>query len=111
MENINFEEYLEYVYNKADQHDSWWLQSWIEDTTEQYIQESGCVQCGSKIKEIKDIWSKTHNHILQEETVCSKCGFVIAVQDRREGIRDALKNGGVKVKDVAILTEELKENK
>jgi len=107
MQNINFEEYLEYMYNRSGESDSYWLADWIENTTGEYLLEFPCETCGSKIKEVKDIWSKTRNHVLEEQTICSKCGFVIGTKDRRDNIRRALKEGQVKVKDVAVLKEEL----
>jgi flavoprotein len=107
MEGINFEEYFEYMLGSARGRDEYWLEDWILGTLEDYKCEEKCSQCGSKINSVVDVYSKTKNYVLEENKICSKCGFVMNRKDLRDKIRKQLQLGNVRVKDVKILEEEL----
>jgi C4-type Zn-finger protein len=104
---INIEEYLEYMQDKADNTDSWWLSDWIENRTNEYLEESLCPNCGSKIKQTNLVWSTTRNYVFEENLVCAKCGYLINHKDLRKNVKAELKLGNVKTKDVKTLKKEL----
>ena len=103
MININLDEFLEFV----GQEESDFRTDSVTDIIDEYLKESMCPQCGSKLKEKKDVWSKTGFWILEYNTVCKKCGYIIEMKDNRERVREQYLIGNVRVRDVESLKQEL----
>jgi C4-type Zn-finger protein len=106
---INLDEFLEFVEQKAsDREEEYMLNEFMKDTIDEYLsEEDSCPQCGGKLKEEKTIWSKTEYWILEYNTICKKCGYIMKIKDNRNNVKEQYLRGNVRVRDVEILKEEL----
>ena len=108
MKEIVSEHFWDFLQAKASDNDAWWLDGWLDDRLKEYKEITPCPKCQSRIVNHVYVWSKTRNHVLEDQWKC-ECEHLRDTIDRREYLRKALVAGEVKQKDVKILQEELKE--
>ena len=106
MDDKEFCEFWKYLLDKADDDEAYWLESWLERTKEEWDALPVC-ECGHRVPKTEEVWSKTRNYVLERHVRCANCGKLIETRDNREQLIQWLKDGHVRVKDVAILTEEV----
>lgn len=69
--DIDFEDFWEYLLERARDHDAWWLDDWLEDELENYKEAPKCPKCGSK-----DLFFDKKYHegaCVGEYAKCGKC--------------------------------------
>jgi len=104
---INLDEFLEFVEQKDGDYDDTYHAEFVKDVIREYFEKTPCPECGSKIKETKKVWSETKCWVLEYNTICQKCGYIIEMKDNRDNIKKDYLDGYVKVKDVEIIKKEL----
>lgn len=109
MTTIDLDEFLEFVEQKnIDSNDESYHSKFVKDTIDEYLKEDVCPQCGSRLKETKNIWSKTGFWILEYRTICKKCGHIIEIKDNRNKVKEEYLAGNIIIKDIfKIVKEEL----
>jgi hypothetical protein len=100
-------DFWQYLDEQAHESDSWWLAGWLKSCLDDFSAVDACPHCGSRRREQVDIWSQTHNHVLEERLTCRHCRLVLSVKDHRPELRQGLAHGAYAVKHVEILQKEL----
>ena len=109
MKTEGLEDFIRFLELSAEDSDSWWLKSWVNDRVDEYNELPFC-DCGSRLLTMRsDIYSKTGNHVLETWDICRSCNRVVAVRDNRPELRARLERGDVKIKDAEILRKELEK--
>lgn len=101
-------DFWDYLIERADDTDHYWLDNWLEEELEYYKEHTPCPHCGSRRRYKKEIWSKTGSWVLETHEKCKNCKYRLSIEDNRPELRKGLQQGNIKQRDVKTLEKEVK---
>jgi len=105
-ERTEMEIFQELLLYDSKKEDAWWLDDWLKQRIRSLIDSARCPDCNSLAREDKPIYSKAGNYILERLSICAFCGCILMRTDYRASLRETIKAGDVRVKDLEILKSE-----
>ena len=100
-------DFWDYLIERADDTDHYWLSNWLEEGLEYYKETSPCPVCSSKRRYKKGIRSKSGKWTLETHEKCKNCKHQLSSEDHRPELRKALQLGNILEKDVKTLEKDL----
>lgn len=107
----NFIEFWTFIKEEAESTDSWWLDGWLDECLETYVNTPICDECGCKVRDRKSIYDKTGNYLLEQRTVCLGCGQIFSINDNRGQLRKMIESGDILQKYIGRLSLQLSGGK